>query len=123
MNGNILIVDDEPDICWAIEHILESRKLTCRKAFTAKGALDLMKNNSFHLAFLDVTLPDMQGLELARRLKSLDQSLSIVIVTGYMPEIDGMLPSAGDRLFCACVYKPFMNKEILNAVDNCHREK
>jgi len=123
MNGDILIVDDEPDICWVIEHILESRKLTCRKALTAQEALDLMKYSRFRLAFLDVTLPDMQGLELARRLKSMDPTLSIVIVTGYMPEGDGIPPSASDRLFSACVYKPFLNKEILNAIDNCQRDK
>jgi len=118
MNGDILIVDDEPDICWALEHILESKKLTCLKAFTAQGALDLMKVHQFRLAFLDVTLPDMQGLELARRLKSIDPELSIVIVTGYMPDGDGIpLPHTNNDLIRACIYKPFLNKEILEAID------
>jgi|WetSurMetagenome_2_1015567.scaffolds.fasta_scaffold1007926_1 DNA-binding NtrC family response regulator len=124
MNGDILIVDDEPDICWALEHILESRKLTCRKALTAQAALDLIKSNHFSLAFLDVTLPDMQGIELARRLKSIAPALSIVIVTGYMPEGDGIPPlPKDDSLFCACIYKPFQNKEILDAVDNCEGDR
>jgi len=119
MDGDILIVDDEPDICWALEHILESRKLVCHKALTAQTALELMKSCRFRLAFLDVTLPDMQGLELARRLKSIDPALPIVIVTGYMPEGDGGSQSVTDSLFSACVYKPFLNREILNAVDVC----
>jgi DNA-binding NtrC family response regulator len=117
MKGNILIVDDEPDICWALEHIMESMGLACHKALTAQKALDLMKAYRFRMAFLDVTLPDMQGLELARRLRNLDHGLRIVIVTGYMPvEEDPLTIESDEELFCACIYKPFIHKAIADAV-------
>lgn len=120
MDGSILIVDDEPDICWALEHILEPRGLSCHRSLTAQDAIELMKRIRFHLAFLDVTLPDMQGLELAKRLKLINPDLNIVIVTGYMPP-DDETPSGAkeDRLYRACIYKPFLNQEVLNAVDEC----
>jgi DNA-binding NtrC family response regulator len=119
MNGNILIVDDEPDICWAIRHILEKRGLSCRHSLTANGAIELMKGERFRMAFLDITLPDMQGLELARRLKAMDPSLNIVIVTGYMPPDQDGAPSPGDGLYHRCIYKPFLNQNVIDAADAC----
>ena len=117
MKGNILIVDDEPDICWALEHIMVSMGLVCQKALTAQSALDLMSAYTFRIAFLDVTLPDMQGLELARRLRKMDPQLRIVIVTGYMPsEEDAVSDEMDEKLFCACIYKPFVNNAIADAV-------
>ena len=84
MNREYLIVDDEPDLCWALENLLASKGLPCQTARTAQAALDLMKTHRFQLAFLDVTLPDMNGLELARRLRKLDPFLRFVIVSGYL---------------------------------------
>ena len=84
MNREYLIVDDEADLCWALENLLASKGLAFQTAQTAQAALDLMKDHRFHLAFLDVTLPDMNGLALARRLRQLDPSLRFVIVSGYL---------------------------------------
>jgi DNA-binding NtrC family response regulator len=119
MDGNILIVDDEPDICWAIGHILEKRGLTCRHSLTADGAVALMKSERFRMAFLDVTLPDMQGLELARLLRSMDPSMVIVIVTGFMPPGQDGAPSANEGLYRRCIYKPFQNQEVIDVVESC----
>ena len=65
----ILIVDDEPDMCWALEHLLNQRGYVTRKALTAPEALILMERHRFACAFLDAKLPDMDGLELARRIR------------------------------------------------------
>ena len=84
MKEEYLIVDDEPDLCWALDHLLRSKGLSCQKVQTAQGALEMMKTHRFQLAFLDLTLPDMNGLELARRLRVLDPLLRFVIVSGYL---------------------------------------
>ena len=87
MNREYLIVDDEPDLCWALKNLLTSKGLPCQEAQTAQAALDLMKTHRFQLAFLDVTLPDMNGLELARHLRKLDPFLRFVIVSGYISKV------------------------------------
>jgi CheY-like chemotaxis protein len=61
-------VDDEPDMCWALEHLLNIQGFVTRKALSAQDALQLMEQHRFGRAFLDAKLPDMDGLELARRL-------------------------------------------------------
>ena len=65
----ILIVDDEPDMCWALEHLLNKRGYVTRTALSAQEALKLMEEHRFACAFLDAKLPDMDGLELARCIR------------------------------------------------------
>ena len=62
----ILIVDDEPDMCWALEHLFKNHGLVTQKALSGQEALNLMGQHRFTCAFLDAKLPDMDGLELAR---------------------------------------------------------
>jgi len=119
MNREYLIVDDEPDLCWALQRLLSSKGLPCQTAQTAQAALDLMKEHRFQLAFLDVTLPDMNGLELARRLHELDPLLRFVIVSGYLNnEGEAMAQARAEGLICACINKPFLHEEILAAIQN-----
>ena len=117
MNREYLIVDDEPDVCWALENLLTSKGLPCQKAQTAQAALDLMKTHQFQLAFLDVTLPDMNGLELARRLRKLDPLLRLVIVSGYLNnEAAAVAQGQSEGLIFACINKPFLHEEILGVI-------
>jgi DNA-binding NtrC family response regulator len=114
MNREYLIVDDEPDLCWALANLLASKGLPCQTAQTARAALDLMKAHRFQIAFLDVTLPDMNGLELAGRLRKLDPGLRLVIVTGYLStEAAALARSQAEGLICAVINKPFLHEEIL----------
>lgn len=117
MPGEYLIVDDEPDLCWALAHILASAGLPCQTALTAQAALDLMKHHRFQLAFLDLTLTNMNGLELARRLRQRDPLLRMVIISGYLSAHTAALEqSLAEGLICACITKPFLHEEILGAL-------
>jgi DNA-binding NtrC family response regulator len=79
----ILIVDDEPDMCWALEKLFNSRGFVTQKALSAQEALELMAQHHFGRAFLDAKLPDMDGLELARRLLEMAPEIRIIMVSGY----------------------------------------
>jgi DNA-binding NtrC family response regulator len=119
MKGQYLIVDDEPDLCWALEHLLTSKGLPCQVAQTAQAALDLMKAHRFQLAFLDVTLPDMNGLNLANCLRKLDPFLRIVILSGYVSNEAAAVALAQDEgLIFAYFNKPFLHDEILHVIGN-----
>ncbi|MGA2446553.1 MAG: response regulator [Opitutaceae bacterium] len=118
MNREYLIVDDEPDVCWAFENILALKGLRCQRALSTQAALDLMKHHRFHLAFLDVALPGtVNGFELAKRLREMDPSMRLVFVSGCFPEDPGIAAQIqnGER-FCACITKPFLNEKILEVI-------
>ena len=90
----ILIVDDEPDMGWALEHILNKRGYVTRTALTAMEALMLMERHRFACAFLDAKLPDMDGLDLAQRIRERVPDMRILMVSGYFYRDDVSIQEA-----------------------------
>lgn len=113
-----LIVDDEPDLCWSLKNILRSKGQRGQAALSAAEALALMQRHRFRLAFLDVTLPDMNGFELARRLRQLDPELRLVLVSGFLSADPAAVARAHDAsLFYGVIIKPFLHEEVLGLID------
>jgi CheY-like chemotaxis protein len=118
-HGEILLVDDEPDMCWVLEHILKKHGFAVKKALSAAAALDLMEQHRFSLAFLDAKLPDMEGLELAKHLRQLNPALAIVMVSGYFYLHDVAVQRALSRgLIKGFISKPFQQEEILRLLES-----
>ncbi|MCX5892415.1 MAG: response regulator [Deltaproteobacteria bacterium] len=112
----ILIVDDEPDMCWALEHMLGNQGVI-RKALSAQEALELMRQYRFGRAFLDAKLPDMDGLELARRLLEIAPDIRIMMVSGYFyPDDVAIQDAISQGLIRGFISKPFLKEEILKAL-------
>lgn len=112
-----LIVDDEPDAGWALEHILRPCAIRLERALTAMDALELMRSRAFSLALLDVKLPDLDGLELARRIRAIDPVLPIILISGYFYKDDAAIQQAQARgLIRDFIGKPFLHAELMRAV-------
>ena len=113
-----LIVDDETDMCWALEHILKKNAFLSKRALTGQEALNLMKVDRFRLAFLDAKLPDMEGLDLARRIRKRDPAVPIVMISGYFYRDDDAIQKAvAEGLISSFIGKPFDHDEILKAIE------
>jgi len=114
----ILIVDDEPDMCWALEHLLNKRGYVTRTALSAQDALKLMARHRFACAFLDAKLPDMDGLELARGLRERAPDMRILMVSGYFYRDDVSIQEAiAQGLIADFISKPFLQGEILRVLE------
>jgi DNA-binding NtrC family response regulator len=118
-----LIVDDEPDMLWALENLLKQQGLVSRRALRGNEALELIAENKFGMAFLDLKLPDMDGLELARRIKAVDPHMKIVLVSGYFYKDEGQVRAAIEEgLICDFISKPFLHEDIRRAIVSGHLE-
>ena len=101
-------------MCWALEKLLTSRGFATQKALSAQEALDLMNQHHFNRAFLDAKLPDMDGLELARRLLEISPEIHIIMVSGYFYRDDPNIQIAiSQKLIGGFISKPFHQDEIL----------
>ena len=113
-----LVVDDETEMCWIIEEILRRSGFVCEKALNGQEAIALMKRQPFRMAFLDAKLPDLDGLELARRIRKLDLSLPIIIVSGFFYPEDATIQEAKESgLISVFISKPFEHHDILSVVE------
>ena len=115
--GKFLIIDDEPDMCWALEHILRKNGGLARMALGGMEARTFIKSECFRLVFLDAKLPDIEGLELARQIREMDSKLPIILVSGYFYRDDVAVQKALDEgLICDFIAKPYRNDEIIMAI-------
>ena len=112
----ILIVDDEPAICEILAEVLKSPTRSIEIRDTARGALEFLAQNPVDLAFLDVNLPGMSGLDLAQRIKALHPHARVIICTGYCgEEIEAQAQAAqADRV----LHKPLDFGEVLQLADS-----
>ena len=83
MAGYILIVDDEPSICEALEGILADEGYQARSVADGPSALRAVEAEAPELVLLDVWLPGMDGLEVLRRLKHSHPALPVVMISGH----------------------------------------
>lgn len=113
-----LVVDDEPDMCWAFEQVLKAGGFATRKAQSAGEALVLVEDQRFCGIFLDAKLPDMEGLELARRIRSIDPHILMIMVSGFFYRDDILIQEAlAEGLISHFIAKPFRRCEILQAIE------
>lgn len=109
----VLIVDDEPGMCWALAHILQGSGIVSVTATSGGEVLGLAARQRFRLAFVDAKLPDIEGLELARRIREADPGIRIVLVSGYFygddPEV---LQASAAGIINGFVSKPFLHDEV-----------
>jgi len=79
------MADDEPGVMLLLCSILSKleRALVIGAADNAKDAIALVREHNPDLAFLDIELPDIKGIELAERLREIKPDLAIVFITAH----------------------------------------
>jgi len=111
--GNILVVDDEPQITRVLKTTLLSQGYGARAASDGYEALQIMKSWSTDLLITDLRMPNMDGLELCRQVRATSQIPIIVLsVRGEEPTKVEALDAGADDY----VTKPFSTKELLARV-------
>jgi two-component system nitrogen regulation response regulator NtrX len=83
MSHRVLIVDDEAGIRQALKQVLEYEDLQVRVAASGGEAINLYSEFKPHLVFLDVKMAGLDGLETLTRLRNLDASPQIVMISGH----------------------------------------
>ena len=79
----ILVVDDDPNICWAFEQFLQGEGYTTLIASNAEDGLKLVAEQKPDLVLLDVRLPGISGLEALQQIKASHRQTQIVVMSAY----------------------------------------
>ncbi|WP_211239161.1 response regulator [Desulfatibacillum aliphaticivorans] len=82
MGVRIAIVDDEATVCKRLTSVLEVEGFETEAFQTAKPFLDRMGRRAFDVVFLDLSLPDMNGMQVLSQLKAGCEDVEIIIITG-----------------------------------------
>ena len=117
----VLIVDDDPDIVRLVSYNLAQAGFEPSSAGTGRQALEMIESTAPDLVLLDLMLPDIDGIEVCRTLRSRESTrlLPIVMLTARSEEIDrvvGFELGADDY-----VMKPFSTRELVLRVKSILR--
>lgn len=110
MNKNILIVDDDKNICEILEFNLKSEGYTVELAYSAEEALEKLKENT-QLILLDVMMQGMSGYKMLERIRENGNLTPVIFLTAKDTENDmltGFSVGADDY-----ISKPFSVKEVI----------
>ena len=117
----ILVVDDEPSICEACHLILTEQGHTADCCKTGESGLQAISQGDHELLLLDIKLPDMDGMEILKQVRTQTPSMPVIVMTGYstlLNALEAMKRGATDYL---C--KPFTDDDLIQAVENAVSEK
>src|SRR6266516_144655 len=79
----ILVVDDEPSILKLLKEALTQWGYHVACVGTGAEALEAIRTERFDAAITDIRMPEMSGLDLLREIKRHDESIEVVVMTGY----------------------------------------
>jgi len=118
---NVLIVDDEPDILAALEHLLKDSKCSPVSVDDGEKAKSLLKSGKFDMVISDFIMPNLDGYELLSWLRKEGHDTFFVLMSGYYNNSfsDGFKKLQVD----AILPKPFTRQSIQDIVLKCARRK
>ncbi len=117
----VLIVDDLEDVRWALSNIVRLEGYVPLPAANGSEALTLFMREKPDLVLLDVGLPDMNGFDVLARIKAIDKSVPVVMVTARGKTSDAVRAiRTGAYDYVA---KPFLNQDIAFTVRLAIEEK
>lgn len=109
--GKILVIDDEEYIGWVIKKAFENTDNEITLSFTGNAGLMEVQKQSFDMVFLDLRLPDADGMDLMLELKKIQPGLAVIIITAH-GSIDSAIESMKKGAF-DYITKPFDVDELL----------
>lgn len=110
MKPKILIVDDEPDICRALEFLLKKEDYAVSAVHSGEEAIKKLKEESFDVVLTDLKMGRVDGLAVLEKAKETSPDMAVIIMTAFASiesAVEAMKKGAVDY-----IVKPFLNEEI-----------
>ena len=82
----LLVADDEQKICRLLESFFAERGFDVRLAHDGKAALSCIREERPHLVFLDLHMPGLDGLDVLKEARRVDETIKVIIITAVEDE-------------------------------------
>ena len=134
MRPSILIVDDDEVMQETLSDVLTKRGYEIFSVGSGNGALSMVRKNLIDLILLDMRLPDINGLEVLKKIKEFDTEILVIMMTAYsdvQTAVSAMKSGAYDYInkpfeleeLKLLIEKGLETKSLINEVRRLHRQQ
>jgi DNA-binding NtrC family response regulator len=115
---NILIVDDELEIIEYVKKFLEEEGYNVILEETGKKALNLLYSGKIDidLVITDISMPDMDGYELYKRIMMYDSDIPVIMMTGFGYDPNHAVVKSKKEGLAEVIFKPVPKKRLIELV-------
>ena len=117
--SRILLIEDNDSIILGLEYLFKEEKFEFEYVKCKKDAINILENEMFDIALIDIGLPDGSGFEVGKYIKEYRPQLPMIFLTAKDEEKDvvyGLDLGAEDYII-----KPFRNRELISRIKNVLR--
>lgn len=121
MSISVLLVDDEEAFIGTLAKRLRLRRMQVSTALSGQEALQQLQESPVDIVVVDVKMPDMDGIEVTRKVKQSHPLIEVILLTGHAnleASAEGMEIGAFDYLL-----KPVSIDELVYKIEDAHRNK
>jgi len=113
----ILIVDDDKNVTFFLEEFLKQKGYAqIQIVTTGEEALKAIQEDNIKLVLLDIRLPDIDGVEVLRKIKRINKDISVIMITAFPDE--KIAKGAIEEGACDYIIKPFDLAYLKASVDS-----
>ncbi len=112
---NVLVVDDDPDVLSMLERLLKKLEYNPLVAKNGEEAVKIIDRNKVDVVVSDLVMPEMDGMELLKRVKSRKGDVPFVMITGH-PTIETAVEAIKKGAY-DYITKPFQVEEVQIKID------
>jgi CheY-like chemotaxis protein len=114
-NPRVLVIDDEPVVIKSCDKVLTHEGITVEGVTSGQEGLDRAESSPFDVILLDLKMPDMNGMDVLRRMRIARPEATVIIITGF-PSVDTAI-EAFKLGVIDYVPKPFTPDELVETVN------
>ena len=109
---SVLVVDDNMDFANVFCEVLRMNKYEAESCNSGRQAVEILKERPYDAVFLDVRMPDMNGVDTLKEAKKLCPDAVYIMMTGY--NVDDEVHKTFEENGAKFLYKPFEIDKVLN---------
>lgn len=113
---NILVVDDNKDFADVFCSILRSNNYGAQSCYSGPQTIEKMKKETFDIVFLDIRMPEMDGVQTLKEVMKIQPETTVIMMTGY--SVDELVHRALEEKASDIIYKPFEIDKVLSLIRN-----
>lgn len=119
----IIVIDDEiAALNTFLPNIIDNLDIECKMFMSApNSAIEYCRKNRVDAAFLDIVMPQVNGVDLAEKLISVRPDIKIIFISAYAQNEDEISSRLGKN-FAGFCYKPYEKNKIISVISSLYKE-